>query len=37
MIKIIMAFGILLMTLQVISQFFKDMAIARGEEIKNEL
>lgn len=36
-IKIIMAVGIALMTLQVISQFFKDMAIARGEEIKNEL
>ena len=33
-IKIIMSIGILLMLLQVISEFFKDMARARGEEIK---
>jgi len=33
-IKIIMSIGILLMLLQVTSEFFKDMARARGEEIK---
>lgn len=32
-IKIIMTFGILLMLLQAISMFFKDLAKARGEEI----
>ena len=32
-IKIIMTVGIFLMLLQVISEFFKDMARARGEEI----
>lgn len=33
-IKVIMTFGIFLMLLQVIATFFKDIAIARGEEIK---
>ncbi|MGQ9616508.1 MAG: TRAP transporter small permease subunit [Spirochaetota bacterium] len=33
-IKIIMAVGIALMTLQTISQFFKDIGMANGEEIK---
>jgi len=33
-IKIIMATGILLMLLQAIAQFFKDLAKARGREIK---
>lgn len=33
-IKVIMTAGILLMFLQVIATFFKDMAIARGEKIK---
>lgn len=33
-IKIIMTIGILLMLLQTISEFFKDVARARGEEIK---
>ncbi len=36
-IKIIMVIGVVLMLLQVISEFFKDMARARGEEIKHEL
>lgn len=33
-IKIIMVIGIVLMLLQVIAEFFKDMARARGEELK---
>ena len=33
-IKIIMTIGIILMLLQTISEFFKDLARARGEEIK---
>jgi len=33
-IKIIMVAGMLLMTLQVIAEFFKDLAKARGKEIK---
>ena len=33
-IKIIMLFGMILMTLQVIAEFFKDLAKARGKEIK---
>ena len=36
-IKILMVIGVVLMLLQVISEFFKDMARARGEEIKHEL
>ena len=33
-IKIIMVFGMVLMILQVIAEFFKDLAKARGKEIK---
>jgi TRAP-type mannitol/chloroaromatic compound transport system permease small subunit len=33
-IKIVMLFGMVLMTLQVIAEFFKDLAKARGKEIQ---